>query len=111
MAHNDTKILTSEALPATTISSTQNLLIITDGIKRLLDLNALIISNDAFVRSSRLVIEQKPHVTLKGSVMSDRSSKRPYIVYLNIDTKGCLLKDESGNQERLKNLYCKAIED
>ncbi len=110
MIEDNSNTLNNMASPAMIDLSPQNSAVITNGLKNLLKLKTLVISENVFVKKSRLVIERREHSSLSGSLMNDRSSERPYIIFLKIDAHGCFLREQSGKIERLNNLVCRASE-
>lgn len=100
----DVFALVAESTPASTTE-------IRDVVENALDGRQILLANDAFTKSSLLVIERRRHERLEGTLSSGAAEEAPHRFRLVLDGEKCeLVHLNSGKRHALNRTRCRAEE-
>ena len=100
----DVSALVAESTPASTTE-------IRDVVEKALPGRDILLANDAFTKSSLLVIERRHHERLEGTLSSGAADEAPHRFRLVLDGKKCeIVHLNSGKRHALNQTRCRAEE-
>lgn len=101
----DISALVAESTPASTTE-------IRDVVKKALPGRQILLANDAFTKSSLLIIERRHHERLEGTLSTGVPDEAPQRFRLVLDGEKCeIVHLNSGKRHALNRTRCRAEED